>query len=186
MKSLNDLMSTVCYRVVGLKNIPFGIVDGQDFSPTTTQGKLSGIITSVLSDRVWQAPRWIPIPVQNIRDCTASFISTKAGPDDLDQLIRDNEDKHESRNADSGDVGVLNPRFENEGSNAVCNDDCIVVLSRNSKDELVAFVPSRQIVPVTNVPINSNIGLYQGQQRTGETVFRTSPESEFTKTMATS
>lgn len=147
----------------GLNNIPFGIVDGQDLSPTATQDELSGVIASILSNRVWQTPGRIPIPVQNIRDCTTSFISTKAGPDDLDQRVRDCEDKGRSQNTDSGDIGVLNPRFKNKRSNAVCNDNRVVVLSRDSKDELIAFVPSSQILPVTYVPVDSNVGLYQDQ-----------------------
>lgn len=63
---------------------------------------------------------------------------------------------------------MLNPRLKDEGSNAVRNDDRVVVLSRNGKDEVVAVVPSCQILPVTFVSIDSDIVLHQDQQRTGE------------------
>lgn len=143
-----------------LKNLPLGVIDGQDFSSATTQGKLSGIITRVLGNRVWQAPRWIPIPVQNIRDRIASFIAAKTGPDDLDQRIRDDVERYWSRNTNSGDIGVFNPRFKDKRTNAVCNDNGVVVLGGHREDELVSLVPSSQILPVTYISIDRNVFLH--------------------------
>lgn len=64
-------------------------------------------------------------------------------------------------NTDSSDIGVFNPGFKNERSNAVCDDDGVVVLGRDREDELVSFVPSGQIIPVTLISIDRNVVLHQ-------------------------
>ena len=63
---------------------------------------------------------------------------------------------------------MLNPRFKNERSYAVSNDNRVVVLSRNRKNELIAIVPGRQILPVAGIAIYSDVSLLKDQQRTGE------------------
>lgn len=76
------------------------------------------------------------------------------------QPIRNKGDKHRSRNTDSSDIRVLNPRFKNERSNAVRNDDGVVILGGDGEDELISLMPSGQILPVTCVSINRNIALH--------------------------
>lgn len=88
---------------------------------------------------------------------------------------------------------MLNPRLQDERSNTVHDHHRIRVVPRDCKDEVVSFMPSSEIVPISFIPVNGNI---VSKQRLGtilncknRIVARKgipSPESAFIKTIATS
>lgn len=78
-------MRTVCRQADVSMNVPFRIVDLENLSSATAQGKGSRVVSCLLGDRVWQASRWVPIPIQDVSDCITSFVSAKVGPNDLDE-----------------------------------------------------------------------------------------------------
>lgn len=54
---------------------------------------------------------------------------------------------------------MVNPRFEDQRTNRVGDNDGVIVLRSDSKNELVALVPRSEILPIARISIDSDVTL---------------------------
>lgn len=54
---------------------------------------------------------------------------------------------------------MIDPGFDDQRTNGVDDHDSVVVLSSDSKNELVTLMPCSQILPITRISIYSDVTL---------------------------
>jgi len=57
---------------------------------------------------------------------------------------------------------MVNPRFYDQRTNRIGDDDRVVVLSSNSENKLVTLVPCSKVLPITGIAIDSDVTLRNG------------------------
>ena len=78
----------------------------------------------------------VDVAVENIGNGVSGFLARQASPDD------------------SGDVGVVVPFIDQDGTGSVHNHDGVVAVFSDSFDHIFAVLPERQVLPVTRIAVH--------------------------------
>ena len=106
------------------------VVDGKNATRTTTGNQLGTIVRWALRNRVWEATRRIVVTVKNVDDGVASFLPGETRPDQR------------------SDIGMVDPGFNNRRTDRMCDNDRIVIVVRNSRNEVVSIAPQGQVLAI--------------------------------------
>lgn len=104
-------------------------------------GELDPVVLAVLGNGERKASRGVDGSVENVGEGISRLL---AG---------------ETSKENSGNVGVVNPLLEEDGSNGVDDNDGVLTGGGNGLDQVVTVVPESKVLAVTTVSVNINVSL---------------------------